>query len=76
MSAYKKSKGAGIVLHYGLDSLTREYWYEVEDRGLNRVVESQGTIETSAPNILIAEKMKEFACPVEHIEAVLNRRRF
>lgn len=68
MSSYKKQSGS-IVLHYGFDEQSLEYWYEVYD--LNRKHIDEGFIEGNSSShgltpILMAEKMKQFEVP-EHL---------
>lgn len=73
MSNYKKKSGS-IVLHYGFDTNSLEYWYEVYD--LNRKQIDEGFIEGNSSSVgltplLMAEKLKQFKAPDHHINNVL-----
>ena len=80
-SKYTKMSG-NVKLVYGYDTReTPEYYFEVWDTvkkeaGDQGLLEFQGTHETNLPNIVMAEKLKQFGCPAAHIQAVINRHPF
>lgn len=74
MSEYKKRSGS-IELHYGYDEEYGEYWYEVYDLTRKHIngglVESAGSTSTGMPQLVLAEKLKQFNCDPEHVKKVL-----
>lgn len=74
MSKYEQKSGS-LEFHYGYDDVVGEYWYEVYDttrRHLNGgLVEEGGTKTNNMPPLVLAEKMKRFNAPQEHIQKVL-----
>jgi hypothetical protein len=74
MGSYVKKSGH-LSFHYGYDDHVGEHWYEVIDktrRHINDgVVEFGGTKTNNMPLIVLAEKMKQFKAPTEHIQKVL-----
>ena len=72
MASYK-IKSAGIVFEYGFNSVNRAYGYSIEDLALRRVVLSSNT-QTGLSNIELAEKMRQFNAPQQHILRVLSNK--
>jgi len=74
MSKYIKRKGL-IELHYGWDDTKKEYYYYVYDLSRkninNGMVDFGGSKSTMMPPIVLAEKLKIFDAPVEHIQKIL-----
>ena len=78
MSRYVVKKG-NLEFHYGYNESNGEYWYSVYDRARKHInkglVDQAGTISTGLPPIVLAEKMKRFEAPLEHIQKVLWMRK-
>ena len=78
MSEYKKRSGQ-IELRYGYDDDVGEYWYEIYDMARKQIndglVESGGSKTTGMPPLVLAERLKKFGAPKEHIQKVLWMRR-
>jgi hypothetical protein len=78
MSEYVKRKGA-IEFRYGYDEDIGEYWYEVYDHARSHIndglVEEGGSKSTGMPPLVLAEKLKQFNAPLEHIQKVLWMRK-
>jgi hypothetical protein len=74
MGSYKKKSGH-LEFHYGYDDEVGEYWYTVIDTTrlhINEgILEEQGTKLNNMPPLVMAEKMKQFGAPVDHIQKVL-----
>jgi hypothetical protein len=74
MSKYVLNKGL-LQIHYGWDDKTKEYFYYVYDLGRihinNGLVDYAGSKSTMMPPIVLAEKLKIFDAPIEHIQKVL-----
>jgi hypothetical protein len=72
-------KSSHLEFHYGYDEGVGEYWYEVVDKGRMQInegiVESGGSIETNMPPLVLAEKLKQFGAPTDHIQKVLYMRK-
>lgn len=67
-------KDKHIEFHYGYDPSNGEYWYQVYDNTVSNndgLVENQSSIITNMSNLLMAEKMKQFNAPTEHIKKIL-----
>ena len=71
----KKSKH--IELHYGFDEQIGEWWFQVYDNARRQIsdglIDEGGTLTTNLTHIELAEKLKRFDAPVEHIQKVLCR---
>lgn len=78
MSRYVIKKGT-LEFHYGYNESNGEYWYSVFDRTRkqinNGLIDQASTLSTGLPPIVLAEKMKRFEAPVEHIQKVLWMRK-
>jgi hypothetical protein len=78
MSRYVLKQGT-LHFHYGYDENNQEHFYEVYDSSRmwmnNGLIDSGGTRRTLLPPIVLAEKMKKFQAPVEHIQKVLWMRK-
>jgi len=78
MSKYIKRKGL-IELHYGWDDSKKEYYYYVYDLSRkninNGLVDFAGSKSTMMPPIVLAEKLKTFDAPTEHIQKILYMRK-
>jgi hypothetical protein len=72
MSAYKVKNG-GIILEYGFNPVTKVYGYSLTDLALKRVILSSNT-QSGLTNIELAEKMRTFNAPKEHILRVLTNK--
>jgi hypothetical protein len=74
MSKYIKRKGL-IELQYGWDDTKKEYYYYVYDLSRknmnNGLVDFAGSKSTMMPPIVLAEKLKIFDAPIEHIQKIL-----
>ena len=74
MSRYVKRKGL-LEIHYGWNTLHKEYFYEVYDltkKHSNKgLIDSAGSVSTGMPPIVLAEKLKRFDAPTEHIQKIL-----
>ena len=74
MSTHKRTDGC-IELSYGYDEKTNQYFYKIVD--LNRkhinngIVDHGGSKTTGLTPIIMAEKLKKFGAPKEHIQRVL-----
>ena len=78
MGSHKKKSGH-LVFHYGYNEQVGEYWFVVVDLTRKHikkgVVERQGTKFNNMPPLVLAEKMKQFGAPLEHIQKVLWMKR-
>jgi flavin-dependent dehydrogenase len=78
MSKYIKKKGL-IELHYGWNDSTKEYYYFVYDLSRKNIngglVDYAGSKSTMMPLIVLAEKLKKFDAPIEHIQKILYMRK-
>lgn len=78
MSKYKRKSGS-IEFYYGWDEQVQEYWYEVYDTTRKHIngglLEQGGSKTTGMPPLVLAEKMKQFGAPTEHIRKVLWMRK-
>jgi hypothetical protein len=78
MSKYVQKSGA-IEFHYGWDEKHQEYWYQVYDNTRKHIddglLENEGSKSTGMPPLVLAEKMKQFNAPTEHIRKVLWMRK-
>ena len=72
MGSYKLRR-AGIVFEYGFNPTSRTYGYSIEDLALRRIVLSSNT-QKGLSNIELAEKMRQFNAPQEHILRVLSNK--
>jgi len=74
MSRFVKRKGL-LEIHYGWNNSQKEYFYEIYDltkKHLNKgLIDSAGSRSTSMPPIVLAEKLKRFEAPTEHIQKIL-----
>lgn len=74
MSRYIKRKGL-LEIQYGWNTIKREYFYEVYDltkKHINKgLIDSAGSVSTGMPPIVLAEKLKRFDAPTEHIQKIL-----
>lgn len=74
MASYKERSG-NLEFHYGWDDVKKEYWYKVYD--LNRrhinggLIDAAGSRSSNMPPTLMAEKLKQFNAPQEHVKKVL-----
>lgn len=78
MSRYV-TKSKHIELHYGYDEQLDEWWFQVYDNARLQIndglVDEGGTRTTNLTHIELAEKLKRFEAPVEHIQKILVRRK-
>lgn len=78
MGAYKQVSGS-IEFHYGFDEQVGEYWYQVIDSTRSHIndgiVEEGGTKLNGMTPLVLAEKMKQFNAPQDHIRKVLWMRK-
>lgn len=72
MASYKIKSG-GILFEYGFNPVNRSYGYSIEDLALKRIVLSSNT-QKGLSNIELAEKMRTFNAPQEHILRVLSNK--
>ena len=72
MASYK-IKSAGIIFEYGFNPANRVYGYRIEDLALKRVVLSSNT-KMGLSNVELAEKMRTYNAPQEHILRVLSNK--
>jgi hypothetical protein len=73
-------KSGSLEFHYGYRERTREYWYMVVDKNMKHVyrdgvMEFQSTATTGMSLIVMAEKLKQFEAPQEHIQKILLMRK-
>lgn len=66
-------KSGGIVFKYGFNPENRSYGYSIKDLALNRIVLSSNT-GLGLSNFELAEKMRTFNAPEEHILRVLSNK--
>lgn len=68
-----------IELHYGYDEQLAEWWFQVYDNARKNIndglVDEGGTRTTNLSPIELAEKLKRFNAPVEHIQKILYRKK-
>jgi hypothetical protein len=78
MSKYIKRNGL-IELHYGWDDSKNEYYYYVYDLSRKKInnglVDFAGSKTTLMPPIVLAEKLKKFNAPLDHIQKILYMRK-
>jgi hypothetical protein len=77
MSRYILKSGV-IEFHYGHDGKLG-YYYEVFDvtrRHFNNgLIDKASSTQTMMPNLVLAEKLKKYQAPTEHIQKVLWMRK-
>lgn len=72
MASYKIRNG-GILFKYGFNPVNRTYGYSIEDLALKKIVLNSNT-QKGLSNIELAEKMRTFNAPQEHILRVLSNK--
>jgi len=79
MSTYKLKKGSLLLIYGYKQSLGGNgYYYRVYDftrKHINKGIIDSGGFNSILPPVLIAEKLKQFNAPLEHIQKVLWMRR-
>tara|TARA_B110000503_G_C7146316_1_gene413150 strand:- start:795 stop:1034 length:240 start_codon:yes stop_codon:yes gene_type:complete len=72
-------KSKHIELHYGYDEQIGEWWFQVYDNARKQIedglVDEGGTKTTNLTPIELAERLKKFEAPVEHIQKILWRKK-
>jgi hypothetical protein len=72
-------QSANLTFHYGYNEQIGEYWYSVYDKTRKHInsgiVDQAGSKTTGMPPIVLAEKLKQFNAPTDHIQKVLWMRK-
>lgn len=78
MSRYVLKSGH-LEFHYGYNEQIGEYWYSVFDKARKDIngglIDQAGSKTTGMPPIVLAEKLKQFNAPLDHIQKVLWMRK-